>query len=98
MTKRKAGKQRKNKQTCPITSDPQRRVDSEKQSESIRLHFPKGLARPALRALFAAGLKKLEDLTSISEAELLTLHGIGPNAFKILKTALTNRGLHFRDS
>ena len=58
--------------------------------------FPQ-LASPAQRALQNAGITKLEQLTKISEAELLHLHGIGPNALGKLRQALTERGLSFRE-
>ena len=57
--------------------------------------FPK-LAKPAQRALQNAGLHKLEQLTSVSEAELLQLHGMGQNALGQLRQALAERGLSFR--
>jgi hypothetical protein len=57
--------------------------------------FPKGLAQPARRALAAANLTRLEDLTRITEAELKKLHGIGPNALKQLRQALEAQGLSF---
>lgn len=57
--------------------------------------FPKGLAQPALRALHGAGLTRLEQLTAISEAELLRLHGMGPKAMGALRQALAERGLSF---
>jgi hypothetical protein len=38
----------------------------------------------------------LEQLTTISEADLLALHGMGPNAIRKLRDALHNRGLGFR--
>ena len=53
------------------------------------------LASPAQRALAAAGIQRLEQLTRFSEAEIKQLHGIGPNAFKQLRAALRARGLSF---
>jgi len=58
-------------------------------------NLPK-LASPAQRALAAAGITRLEQLTRISEAELAQLHGIGPNALKTLRLALEENGLTFR--
>lgn len=55
--------------------------------------WPAGVASPARRALAAAGLTRLEQLTRISEAELLKLHGMGPKAVRALKAALAERGL-----
>jgi ERCC4-type nuclease len=55
------------------------------------------LAAPARRALLAAGYTSLEDLTEVSEAEVMKLHGMGPNAMRALRAALEERGLSFRD-
>jgi hypothetical protein len=57
--------------------------------------LPSGLARPAKRALAAAGYTSLEQLTQISEAELKRLHGVGPNAVRQLRDALAAMGLSF---
>jgi hypothetical protein len=55
------------------------------------------LAAPARRALLAAGYTRLEQLTEVSEAEVMELHGMGPNALRALRTAMEERGLSFRD-
>jgi len=60
--------------------------------------LPSGLAAPARRALAGAGIRRLEQLTWMSEAEVRELHGIGPNALKQLREALTARGLAFAAS
>ena len=59
--------------------------------------LPTGLSAPAGRALVGAGYLRLEQLTSISEAEVKQLHGIGPNALKQLRQALHAKGLSFAD-
>ena len=56
------------------------------------------LAAPARRALLAAGYTSLEDLTQVSEADIMNLHGMGPNAMRALREALKERGLSFRPS
>ena len=56
--------------------------------------FPK-LAAPAQRALAGAGYSHLEQLTKVKESELGKLHGMGPNALKTLRQALTDKGLSF---
>lgn len=61
--------------------------------------FPKGLSAPARRALAGAGYLRLEQLTHVTEAELLKLHGLGPKTIRQLREALAVRGLAFaRDS
>ena len=57
---------------------------------------PKGLARPAQRALTGAGIASLDTLAERSEAAVAALHGMGPNALAILRAAMAERGLRFR--
>ncbi|MDF2628177.1 MAG: hypothetical protein K0R39_2008 [Symbiobacteriaceae bacterium] len=57
--------------------------------------FPPGIGQPARRALTAAGYTRLEQLTGVRERDLLALHGFGPKALRILREALTARGLAF---
>lgn len=59
-------------------------------------NFPK-TSRPATDALLAAGYTRLEELSNVSEKELLKLHGMGPKAIRILKAELEARGLSFAD-
>ncbi|CAN5318438.1 hypothetical protein BH11PSE2_BH11PSE2_00730 [soil metagenome] len=56
---------------------------------------PKGLARPAQRALANGGFTSLEQLASAPEARVAALHGMGPNALKILRAALAEQSLQF---
>lgn len=56
------------------------------------------ISAPALRALAAAGIQDLVQLTRFSEAEIKQLHGMGPNALTKLRDALTARGLSFSAS
>jgi len=51
------------------------------------------LAAPAQRALKSSGITALNQLTQVSEAELLELHGMGRNAIRTLREALALRGL-----
>lgn len=57
--------------------------------------FPKGLAQPAIRALLSAGYTRLDQLTAARESDLLKLHGMGPKALALLRSALSARGLSF---
>ena len=57
---------------------------------------PKGLAKPAHRALARAGIDSLEALAARSEAELAALHGLGATGVLALKAALAARGLALR--
>ena len=55
------------------------------------------LAAPARRALVGAGYTRLEHLTKVKESDVMKLHGMGPNAMRVLRNALKERGLSFRD-
>ncbi len=59
--------------------------------------LPADIGKPAQRALAAAGLARLEQLTEVSEADLGQLHGVGPKAIERLRRDLAARGLAFRD-
>jgi hypothetical protein len=67
---------------------------SDKQN-SQESDFPK-LSAPAQRALAAAGVQRLDQLTKFSEAEVGKWHGIGPNAINALRASLNERGLSFK--
>lgn len=56
------------------------------------------ISAPARRALQSVGIIRLKQLTEITEAELLQLHGIGKNALGKLRQALKANGLSFRES
>lgn len=58
--------------------------------------FPKALAQPARRALAAAHIHRLDQLTELTEAEVSKLHGIGSNAITQLRVALEAKGLAFK--
>lgn len=58
--------------------------------------LPGNLARPAMRALHAAGYNSLQKLSELNEQELLQLHGIGKNAIGKIKTALSSKGLSLK--
>ena len=55
--------------------------------------FPVKLSKPAWRALTGAGYWRLEQLTAVSAAELMKLHGMGPKALGQLREALAARGM-----
>jgi len=65
------------------------------QNPTLDSDLPIELAQPAQRALAASGIRRLEQLTSFTEAEIKQLHGIGPNALNKLRQALAARGLAF---
>ncbi|MEG0260478.1 MAG: DNA-directed RNA polymerase subunit alpha C-terminal domain-containing protein [Lysinibacillus sp.] len=50
--------------------------------------WPKGVAKPAVRALNAAGYTTLQQLAQVDLATLENLHGIGQKALAAIETAL----------
>jgi uncharacterized protein YdhG (YjbR/CyaY superfamily) len=66
-----------------------------KRLEPVKSDFPREIGNPARNALEHAGYSKLRQLTKVTEAELLKLHGMGPKALRILREALKARGLAF---
>ena len=59
--------------------------------------FPAGIGKPATRALVAAGYTTLDQLSRVTESELLKLHGMGPKAVGIIHSALHAKGRSFAD-
>jgi hypothetical protein len=55
-----------------------------------------GLAAPARRALIDDGLYKLSDLRKISLKALKELHGMGPNAIRMIVSEMKKADLSFR--
>jgi len=50
--------------------------------------WPKGVAKPAIRALHAAGYTQLEQLQKVDLSTLKHLHGMGPKALAAIEAAL----------
>jgi CubicO group peptidase (beta-lactamase class C family) len=69
--------------------------DAPTRSEEPDSDLPTGLSKPARRALAAAGYVRLEQLTGVSEAEVMELHGMGPKALDHLRRALAAKGQRF---
>lgn len=59
--------------------------------------LPKGIGKPATQALVGAGITTLAQVAGHSKKDLLTLHGIGPRAVRILDEALERQGQSMRD-
>lgn len=66
-----------------------------KQADSQNGDLPKTSA-PAQRALEGIGVQNLKQLSKHSEKEILTLHGMGPKAMRLLREALAKQGLSFK--
>ncbi len=61
---------------------------------TVCLEFPK-ISAPAFRALNSIGVTELKQLSSYTEQELLSLHGFGPKALRLLREALATKNLSF---
>jgi len=81
---------------CPITKSPRKRSAADKVTAALQPQFPRGVAKPALRALAGAGLHRLSDLSRVGESDVAALHGMGPKALGLLRTALAAQGSGFR--
>ncbi|WP_370102047.1 DNA-binding protein [Streptacidiphilus sp. MAP12-20] len=62
-------------------------------SDEPATDLPVGLSPSARLALGAAGYHRLADLDGVPEAELRQLPGVGPKALRLLKLALSGRGM-----
>ena len=56
-----------------------------------------GLGAPARRALEREDIFTLKKLSSYTEKELLSLHGLGPSAIPKLRKELKAKGLSFKN-
>ncbi|WP_433336929.1 hypothetical protein [Spirillospora sp. CA-294931] len=54
--------------------------------------LPRAMGKPALRALAEAGYLRLDQLAGVDDKELLSIHGVGPKAVRVLREALEDRG------
>ena len=72
--------------TCPV-------CEKERKPEA---GFMSLLAAPARRALENAGINRLKKLSTFTEKEILSLHGMGKASLPILQKSLASEGLRFR--
>lgn len=56
-----------------------------------------GIAAPAKRALAAAGVTKVADLSRFTEDEVKSWHGIGPRVMVALKELMVAQAIRFRE-
>jgi uncharacterized protein YdhG (YjbR/CyaY superfamily) len=66
-----------------------------KTPEGLKTEFPASMGKVAPRELANAGYTRLKQLTKVSEADLLKIHGVGPKAIRILRELLAERGMSF---
>jgi hypothetical protein len=67
--------------------------DEEKKPESA---FLSRLGSPARNALLHQGIDTLEKLSTYTEKEILSLHGVGPASLPALRASLAEEGLSFK--
>jgi hypothetical protein len=83
----------KEKNKCAVTTGE---VNLDKYAEVDGAWREIGLAAPARRALIDDGLFTVSDLRKTSLAALKELHGMGPNAIRVLVTEMKKADLSFR--
>ncbi|MGA8743072.1 MAG: helix-hairpin-helix domain-containing protein [Terracidiphilus sp.] len=71
-------------------------MQKKKAATSAGEPWPKGVAKPAQRALVAAGYTSVDQLANARQADLAALHGMGAKALDILRNALKQSGKSFR--
>ena len=86
--------QRMNEQSQAATTNSE--VDLEYYASVDHVWQELGLAAPARRALIDDGFFKLSDLRKTSLAAVKDLHGMGPNAIRILISEMKKADLSFR--
>jgi len=80
------------------TRSKRRNISMMNRHDQQESDLPTELSNPARRALVGAGYVRLEQLTRLSEAEVLQLHGMGPKGVDTIRCALEARGLSFANS
>ena len=94
--KRAAAARREEKMMRNITPASNDDVDLDYYASVDQAWVEIGLAAPARRALIDDGLFKLSDLRKTSLAAVKELHGMGPNAIRILISEMKKADLSFR--
>jgi hypothetical protein len=64
---------------------------------AIDHELPPALTQPVIRALTGAGIKRVQDVSRFTEAEIPSLHGIGPKFVRPLEVAMIHTGIKFRE-
>lgn len=60
--------------------------------------LPNEIGKTAARELSLNGISSLKDVSRHTEKELLSIHGVGPKAIRILREALAKKDLGFKTS
>lgn len=59
--------------------------------------LPRSIGNVARRELAVHHVTRFAHLTEWTEREVLAIHGVGPRAVRIVRAALQEQGLDFRD-
>jgi uncharacterized protein YdhG (YjbR/CyaY superfamily) len=99
--KKAEAKSKKNVKTCPLGHKFTKSSNCPtcpvcEQGRKLQDGFLSLLSAPARRALEKNGITTLQQLSRVSEKEVLLLHGMGPASLPKLRSALQNSGLSFR--
>ena len=78
---------------CPVK---QGKIDLDKYTEKDGYWCELGLAAPARRGLVDNKIFKISDLSKWTEKDFLKIHGIGPNAAKVVKSAMKKKKVTFK--
>ncbi|TWU19933.1 hypothetical protein [Allorhodopirellula heiligendammensis] len=82
---------------APHLNGPDSRLASDAQTDAMEGNFSVDVIRLALRALVAAHLTALQQLSTILEDERSSLHRLRPRKLETLRAGLPSQGLDFRD-
>jgi hypothetical protein len=93
--KQQRGKNTRAAIRCELTASPAKRAAADRLATAVKQTLPRGLSQPALRALAAAGIQRLDHFTRMTKESLLELHGVGPKAITIISAALRKDGKSF---
>lgn len=63
--------------------------------EAVTTEYPPRLGKVARRELAVHGYTRYDQLTTVTPAQLLAIHGVGPKAIRILTEELAARNLSF---
>ena len=80
------------KKKCVLTTNPSISKTYEAKFQKLEPALrDAGLSKPALRALIDHDIKTVRALKKLDESVLISMHGIGPSALRIIKKLLHSR-------
>lgn len=67
-----------------------------KDNTHVKEHDFPNIGMPATNAFLNAGISRMDQFPTYTKKELLSLHGVGPKAIRILEETLKENGLSFK--